>query len=95
MYGHTPVPAPEWINRTLCIDTGCVFGGALTALRYPEKELVQVKAQQVYFEPKKPLHVAPRRNDGRPEGGLDVSDVMGKRSLRTRVHHAVKGCASA
>jgi protein phosphatase len=39
VYGHTPVPAPEWVNRTLCIDTGCVFGGALTALRYPEKEI--------------------------------------------------------
>jgi protein phosphatase len=36
VYGHTPVPAAEWINRTICIDTGCVFGGALTALRYPE-----------------------------------------------------------
>ena len=42
VYGHTPVPAAEWLNRTICIDTGCVFGGKLTALRYPEKELVHV-----------------------------------------------------
>jgi len=40
VYGHTPVPQPDWLNRTINIDTGCVFGGALTALRYPEKELV-------------------------------------------------------
>ena len=36
VYGHTPVPEPEWLNRTINIDTGCVFGGRLTALRYPE-----------------------------------------------------------
>src|SRR5690242_2628733 len=39
VYGHTPVPEPEWLNGTICIDTGCVFGGKLTALRYPEREL--------------------------------------------------------
>ena len=32
VYGHTPVPEPEWLNRTVNIDTGCVFGGKLTAL---------------------------------------------------------------
>ena len=42
VYGHTPVPEPEWINNTICVDTGCVFGGSLTALRYPERELVSV-----------------------------------------------------
>ena len=36
VYGHTPVAEPEWLNRTINIDTGCVFGGKLTALRYPE-----------------------------------------------------------
>ena len=40
VYGHTPVPETTWLNRTICIDTGCVFGGKLTALRYPERELV-------------------------------------------------------
>ena len=55
VYGHTPVKEPEWQNNTLCIDTGCVFGGKLTALRYPEKELVFVKAMKTYTEPKKPL----------------------------------------
>jgi protein phosphatase len=54
-YGHTPVPAAEWVNGTICLDTGCVFGGRLTALRYPEREIVSVPARQVYFEPVRPL----------------------------------------
>jgi protein phosphatase len=58
VYGHTPVPAPEWLNRTINIDTGCVFGGKLTALRYPEKELVSVAAKQTYAKPAKPFLVA-------------------------------------
>ena len=58
VYGHTPVPEPEWLNRTINIDTGCVFGGKLTALRYPEKELVSVPARQVYATPAKPFLVA-------------------------------------
>ena len=55
VYGHTPVTEPQWVNRTINIDTGCVFGGNLTALRYPEKELVSVAARQTYYEPAKPL----------------------------------------
>lgn len=55
VYGHTPVAEPEWVNRTICIDTGCAFGGKLTALRYPEKELVQVAARATYYEPVRPL----------------------------------------
>ncbi|HEY0603006.1 MAG TPA: AAA family ATPase, partial [Herpetosiphonaceae bacterium] len=42
--GHTPVPEADWLNRTINIDTGCVFGGKLTALRWPERELVSVPA---------------------------------------------------
>jgi protein phosphatase len=48
VYGHTPVPTPEWLNRTINIDTGCVFGGQLTALRYPELELVSVPSAYTY-----------------------------------------------
>ena len=55
VYGHTPVPEAEWLNNTICVDTGCVFGGQLTALRYPERELVSVPAEQVYHQPARPL----------------------------------------
>jgi len=51
VYGHTPVPEPQWVNGTICLDTGCVFGGRLTALRYPERELVSVPAAEMYYEP--------------------------------------------
>ncbi len=46
VYGHTPIPEPVWVNRTLCIDTGCGFGGRLTALRWPERECVSVPADR-------------------------------------------------
>ena len=55
VYGHTPVPEAEWLNNTICLDTGCVFGGKLTALRYPERELVSVQALAKYYEPVRPL----------------------------------------
>lgn len=55
VYGHTPVANPTWVNRTINIDTGCVFGGRLTALRYPERDLVSVPARQAYYYSPKPL----------------------------------------
>jgi len=55
LYGHTPTQEPEWINNTMCLDTGCVFGGKLTALRYPEKQLVSVRAVKVWYEPARPF----------------------------------------
>jgi protein phosphatase len=86
VYGHTPTPEAEWINRTICIDTGCVFGGKLTALRYPERELVDVPAAAVYYEPTRPLQpLVPER----PAEVLDVRDVLGKRIVTTRVRHTV------
>ena len=55
LYGHTPTPEAEWVNNTMCLDTGCVFGGRLTAMRYPEREVVSVPAAQVYYESAKPF----------------------------------------
>ncbi|MFJ9153549.1 polynucleotide kinase-phosphatase [Streptomyces sp. NPDC102270] len=82
VYGHTPVPEATWLNNTICLDTGAVFGGKLTALRWPERELVDVPAQQVWYEPTKPLKSeAPGGQDGRP---LDLADVHGRRAVETR-----------
>lgn len=55
VYGHTPVREPHWQNNTVNIDTGCVFGGKLTALRYPEMETVAVPAKKLYAEPRRPF----------------------------------------
>src|SRR5258708_15818588 len=55
VYGHTTVPEPDWLNRTINIDTGCVFGGKLTALRYPEMEIVSIPAARTYSEPARPF----------------------------------------
>jgi protein phosphatase len=89
LYGHTPVPTPEWINNTLCLDTGCVFGGRLTALRYPERELVSVAAKQTYYEPARPFlaegDAAPLAEPRRRDDVLDVADVLGKRVVETRL----------
>lgn len=52
VYGHTPVRDVRSINNTYNIDTGCVFGGKLTALRYPEMEVIQV-GSSMEFVPKK------------------------------------------
>ena len=87
VYGHTPVPEAEWVNRTICVDTGCVFGGKLTALRYPERELVSVPAARTYYEPIKPL--APPKAETRDASVLDIEDVLGKRILKPRLGRSV------
>ncbi|HSF39721.1 MAG TPA: AAA family ATPase [Thermoanaerobaculia bacterium] len=55
VYGHTPVYEPEWLHHTINLDTGCVFGGRLTALRYPENELVSVPARRAYAGTSRPF----------------------------------------
>ena len=91
VYGHTPVPEPEWLNRTINIDTGCVFGGKLTALRYPEKELISVPAKNTYAESRKPFlpveNLAPVLSAQQQyDDLLDLADVTGKRIVGTRLH---------
>ncbi|MEU9358386.1 polynucleotide kinase-phosphatase [Streptomyces sp. NPDC048301] len=82
VYGHTPVPVASWVNNTLCLDTGAVFGGRMTALRWPEREIVDVPAERVWYEPVKPLATeAPGGREGRP---LDLTDVRGRRVVETR-----------
>ena len=89
VYGHTPTPQAEWINNTICIDTGCVFGGSLTALRYPERDLVSVPAKHTYYEPAKPFlpddaAAVPIETRSDPEV-LDVEDVLGSSGVQTRL----------
>ncbi|WP_050182190.1 bis(5'-nucleosyl)-tetraphosphatase PrpE [Domibacillus robiginosus] len=52
VYGHTPVSTPRVVGNTINIDTGCIFGGRLTALRWPERETVSVDSQQPLVEEK-------------------------------------------
>ena len=103
VYGHTPVPDAEWLNNTIDIDTGCVFGGRLTALRYPERELVSVPAAQVYAEPKRPLNYARQlaanslttddqqltTAQQQQDELLDIEDVTGKQFIETRLMRGV------
>jgi protein phosphatase len=91
LYGHTPTPDAEWVNNTMCLDTGCVFGGRLTALRYPEREVVSVPAVEVYYEPAKPFPA----NDAAGVAGeraaevLDLDDVLGTRVIETAYQNRI------
>ncbi|MEP6924090.1 MAG: polynucleotide kinase-phosphatase, partial [Pyrinomonadaceae bacterium] len=91
VYGHVPTPEPEWLNNTICIDTGCVFGGKLTALRYPEREIVSVNARKVYYESLKPLFVEEKLLSAQQEldDVLDIADVTGKRIIETQLFKTV------
>jgi protein phosphatase len=94
VYGHTPVAEPEWLNRTINIDTGCVFGGKLTALRYPERELISVPALRTYYESAKPFlapaEAAPVLSAQQQQDDLlDIEDVLGKRLVQTRLHRNI------
>ena len=48
VWGHDPKVKPYKINNTINIDQGVVFGGELTAFRYPEQTFEAVKAYKNY-----------------------------------------------
>lgn len=92
VYGHTPVPQPEWLNNTINVDTGCVFGGVLTALRYPERELVSVPARKEYAKPARPLQKVEETQPTAQQLSddvLDLADVTGKRIVQTRLRRTI------
>ena len=94
VYGHTPIPELEWLNRTINVDTGCVFGGKLTALRYPEKEFVSVDARNTYCNPSKPFLAEDQQSPALSaqqlhDDILDAEDVIGKRFISTRLQRTV------
>ncbi|SFB97842.1 polynucleotide kinase-phosphatase [Flexibacter flexilis DSM 6793] len=93
VYGHTPVPTPEWFNNTIDIDTGCVFGGKLTALRYPEEEMVSVNAKMIYQEPIRPIAYQPEEPSLNSQQLYDdllvIDDVIGKRIIQARLRNNI------
>lgn len=86
VYGHTPQIEPYILNNTYCIDTGCVFGGKLTAFRYPEKEIVSVKAKKTYCQSAKPLQEI---DDNVRDDMLSFEDVSGKMIIDTFLTPAI------
>lgn len=77
VYGHTPVYEARWLNNTINIDTGCVFGGKLTALRWPERELMSVPARETYAHSKRPLRPAASPSDEADDTLPRTEDVLG------------------
>ena len=89
VYGHTPTPEADWLNNTICLDTGCAFGGKLSALRWPEREVISVPARRQYAVPARPLVVEPAPVEQTAQQAnddvLDLADVVGKRLVPTRL----------
>ena len=85
VYGHIPQLEVQAMNGTFCIDTGCVFGGRLTAYRYPEGEFVDVDALRQYYAPVKPLSPVQSATDDM----LTIGDVQGKLYLKTELMPSV------
>jgi protein phosphatase len=90
VYGHVPTEEPEFVNKTICIDQGCVFGGNLTALRYPERELISVPAKAQYYKPERPFGAQTEQPPDRltaqqrSDRYLNLQEITGKRFIRTR-----------
>ncbi|MDR1174692.1 MAG: hypothetical protein LBK83_04395 [Treponema sp.] len=103
VYGHVPSREPRFLNNTVCIDTGCVFGGSLSSYRYPEAEVVSVAAAREYYAPAKPLDydgnavdsgntssvVADTPQHSGSEHLPDIEDVLGRLAIQTRLRHTI------
>lgn len=86
IYGHTPVFEHQWFNNTINIDTGCVFGGSLTALRYPESGIISVKAKKEYYKPSKPIEIIKNTID---DDMLNIDDLRGKLNISTNFNKVI------
>ena len=86
VYGHVACDEAVWFNNTICIDTAAVYGKELTALRWPEKQLVSVSASRAYAEIDKPLFT---RKDNRDFLALSHADVTGKKHIETSLARRV------
>jgi polynucleotide kinase-phosphatase len=92
VYGHVSVPKAEWFNRTIDIDTGCAYGGCLTALRYPEEELVSAKARKTYYESVRPIDFDLESLQSlKPDSNSmpDIADISGHRIVQTRLRNNI------
>ena len=85
VYGHTPVPEAEWVNNTICLDTGCVFGGRTHGLALSREGTGPVAARKVYYEPVRPLLDEKPKSSPRDDLFLDITDVLGRRAVETRL----------
>ncbi|MBB6049268.1 polynucleotide kinase-phosphatase [Armatimonas rosea] len=99
IYGHTPIERAQWRGNTINLDTGCVFGGQLTALRWPERTIVGVEAKASYAEHPQPLREAEAAKSPFPSDGgapapreypgvgerLNLADFVGRRIIETRL----------
>ncbi len=94
VYGHVVVREAVWNNNTINIDTGVCFGGKLTALRWPEREIIEVPAREIYFESEKTEMLRDGTTESAGTTGsveardelLDIEDVTGKRFIDTALH---------
>ena len=90
VYGHVTVPKATWLNRTIDLDTGCVFGGKLTAMRYPEEILVDVDAKETYSTPPPSLlEASTLLTQQEHDDLLNIEDVTGKRIIQTRLRNNI------
>jgi protein phosphatase len=83
---------PEWLNNTVNIDTGAIFGGALTALRYPGREFVSISADREYSVPIRPITIPAAESHSSQQvldHVVDLEDVTRKRIIETRLHRTI------